>query len=145
MNISEQTIYGEPIDLDFPNTGLENDKKMIYQSVMLYFDSVYESNPIKLKKVFHSNATITGYMSTRLVENNLTDYAEFIALQRPSAYETKDPKFIEILSLKVAGDTAFALVRNGIWGKTFLDTLTFIRVDQGWLIYNKLFHIEASD
>lgn len=145
MNISEQTIYGEPIDLDFPNIGLENDKKIIYQSVMLYFDSMYESNPIKLKKVFHPNATITGYMSTRLVENNLTDYGEFIALQKPSAYETKDPKFIEILSLKVAGDTALALVRNGIWGKTFLDTLTFIRIDKSWLIYNKLFHIEASD
>ena len=145
MNSGGQTIYGELIDLDFPNIGLENDKKMIFQTIMLYFDSIYESNPIKLKKVFHPNATIAGYMSTRLVENKLADYGEFIALQRPSAYEGKEPKFLEILSLKVAGDTALALVRNGIWGKTFLDTLTFIRVDQGWLIYNKLFHIEASD
>ena len=145
MNISEQKIYGEPIDLDFPNTGLESDKKMIYQTVMLYFDSMYESNSIKLKQVFHPNATVTGYMSSRLVENNLTDYGEYIALQRPSAYETKDPKFLEILSLKVAGDTALALVRNGIWGKTFLDTLTFIRVDKDWLIYNKLFQIETYD
>tara|TARA_B110000008_G_scaffold232106_1_gene235544 strand:- start:12 stop:449 length:438 start_codon:yes stop_codon:yes gene_type:complete len=145
MNSGGQTIYGEPIDLDFPNIGLENDKKMICQTIMLYFDSIYESNPIKLKKVFHPNATIAGYMSAMLVENNLVDYGEFIALQRPSAYEGKEPKFLEILSLKVAGDTALALVRNGIWGKTFLDTLTFIRVDKDWLIYNKLFQIETYD
>ena len=33
MNSGGQTIYGEPIDLDFPNIGLENDKKMIFQTI----------------------------------------------------------------------------------------------------------------
>jgi len=36
-----------------------------------------------------------------------------------------------------------AIVRNGLKGKTFLDTLTFIKVNKDWLIYGKLYHIEA--
>ncbi|MEC7991593.1 MAG: nuclear transport factor 2 family protein [Pseudomonadota bacterium] len=28
-------------------------------------------------------------------------------------------------------------------GLTFVDTLSFLHVDNQWLIYNKLFHVEA--
>jgi hypothetical protein len=143
MKIAENNIIGEPIDLDLPVKDIHQDKKLIWNKIMIYFDSMYESNVIKVKQVFHPNAKITGYMSTTLVENTLDSYVEFIALQRPSAFECKEPKFLEILSVKVAGDTAVAIVRNGLMGKTFVDTLTFIKVNQDWLIYSKLYHIEA--
>lgn len=143
MKIAENKIIGEPIDLDLPAQDVHQDKTLIWNKIMIYFDSLYESNAIKVKQVFHPNAKISGYMSRTFVENTLNTYAEFIASQRPSAFESKEPKFLEILSVKVAGDTAVAIVRNGLMGKTFLDTLTFIKVNQDWLIYGKLYHIEA--
>ena len=53
-----------------------------------------------------------------------------------------DPKMLEILSIKIAGKTAVALVRDDHLRVTYLDTLSFLKIDETWIIYNKLFHIE---
>ena len=49
----------------------------------------------------------------------------------------------EILSCEVNGDTATAKVRDKYLGISFLDSLSLIREDGKWSIYNKLFHVEA--
>ena len=49
---------------------------------------------------------------------------------------------LEILSIKIAGKTAVALVRDDHLRVTYLDTLSFLKIDETWMIYNKLFHIE---
>ena len=36
-------------------------KEKIREGVQLYFDSMYESDPEKVRQAFHSNAMITGY------------------------------------------------------------------------------------
>jgi hypothetical protein len=50
---------------------------------------------------------------------------------------------LEVLSLEVAGNAAVARVRDDNLGLTFLDTLSFLRSDGQWSIYNKLFHVEG--
>ncbi|MDC0547107.1 nuclear transport factor 2 family protein [Gammaproteobacteria bacterium] len=34
-------------------------------------------------------------------------------------------------------------VRDGYLGMVFLDTLSLLKVDDEWKIYNKLFHVES--
>ena len=64
------------------------------------------------------------------------DFAGFVAAQEPSDVE------YEILSTVVEGTTAAVKVRDKYLGITFLDTLSLIKIDDQWSIYNKLFNVE---
>ena len=77
------------------------DKAEITEKVQLYFDSMYESSPQKVKEVFHPHAKITGYMQEKLFEQSVDDFASFVAAQQPSAKEKKEPKDLEILSIEI--------------------------------------------
>ena len=82
-------------------------------------------------------------MQEKLFEQSVEDFASFVAAQQPSAKEKKEPKDLEILSIEIAGNTAVAIVRDKYMGLNFLDTLSFLKVKNKWVIYNKLFHVEA--
>ena len=49
-------------------------KEKIKEGVQLYFDSMYESDPEKVRQAFHSNAMITGYLETGLAEMSAVSY-----------------------------------------------------------------------
>ena len=63
--------------------------------------------------------------------------------QQPSAKDKGEAARLDILSIEIAGDTAVARVRDDYLGKTFLDSLSLLKADGEWRIYNKLFHIEV--
>ena len=50
---------------------------------------------------------------------------------------------LETLSVDITGDTAVAKVRDGYLGMIFIDTLSMLKIDESWVIYNKLFHVEG--
>lgn len=121
-----------------------NDEQHIRAAIQTYFDGMYESSAAKTLAAFHGNARITGYLPDGLHQMTVQDFADFTASQQPSAKEKGEPARLEILSLDVAGETAVARVRDDYLGLTFLDTLSFLKTDGRWTIYNKLFHVEAS-
>ena len=106
------------------------------------FDSMYHSNAKLVKRVFHPAAKITGYVDDKLEEMNTDEFASFVGEQKPSPADKNDPEMLEIVSIDIAGKTAVAIVRDDYLGDTYLDTLSLLKVDTNWLIYNKLFHIE---
>ena len=121
-----------------------SDEQQIKDTIQTYFDCMYESSAEKTHAAFHPDAKITGYMNGALQQMSVGDFAAFVAGQQPSAREKGEPVRLDILSLDVAGDTGVARVRDDYLGLTFLDTLSFIKSDGRWSIYNKLFHIEGS-
>jgi hypothetical protein len=121
-----------------------SDKKQIEDTVQTYFEGMYESSADKTHAAFHPNAKITGYLQDGLHEMSVDDFAAFVTSQQPSPKEKGEPARCEILSLEIAGDTAVTRVRDDYLGMTFLDTLSFLKTDDGWAIYNKLFHVEGS-
>ena len=50
----------------------------------------------------------------------------------------------EILACEVEGTTALVKIRDEYLGITFLDILSFIKVEGEWKIYNKLFNVESE-
>ena len=58
--------------------------------------------------------------------------------------EKGEPVRLDILSVEISGNTASAKVRDDYLGMTFLDTLSLLKVEDEWTIYNKLFHVEGS-
>ena len=61
-----------------------NDKEQIENVVQLYIDCMDESNPDKVIKAFHENATVVGYLHGELMQMSVDDFAGFVASQQPS-------------------------------------------------------------
>ena len=121
-----------------------NDRKQIESVVQLYVDSMDESNPDKVKQAFHSNAKVVGYLHGDFMEMSVDNFAGFVESQQPSPKEKRENVVFEILSCEIEGATALVKVRDKYLGITFLDTLSFIKVESEWKIYNKLFHVESK-
>ena len=121
-----------------------SDKEKIETVVQLYVDSMDESNPDKVKQAFHSNAKVVGYLHGDFMEMSVDDFAGFVASQQPSPKDKGEEVVFEILSCEIEGTTASVKVRDKYLGITFLDTLSFIKVENEWKLYNKLFHVESK-
>lgn len=119
-----------------------NDEAKIKQTIQTYFDSMYESSAEKVHLAFHSDAKIAGYLNGELHAMSVEDFAGFVASQQPSPKAKNETERLDILSIEISGKTAVAKVRDDYLGMTFLDTLTFLNVNEEWRIYNKLFHVE---
>ena len=120
-----------------------SDEQQIKETVQTYFDCMYESSAEKTHAAFHPNAKITGYLEDGLHEMSVVEFAGFVSSQQPSAKEKGEAARLDIISIDIAGDTAVTRVRDDYLGMTFLDTLSLLRVDGQWSIYNKLFHVEG--
>ena len=104
--------------------------------VEIYIESLKESSAAKVKEAFHPNGKVVGHLHGDFLEMSTKDFANFVANQKPSDIE------YEILSTSVEGPTAAIKVRDKYLGITFLDTLSLIKIDDQWSIYNKLFNVE---
>ena len=120
-----------------------SDEDQIKDTIRTYFDCMYESSPEKARAAFHPNARITGYLEDGLHQMSVDEFAGFVASQQPSAKDKGEPARLDIVSLDIAGATAVAQVRDDYLGMTFLDTLSLLKTDDRWSIYNKLFHVEG--
>ena len=121
-----------------------NDIEQIEKVIQLYVDSMDESSPDKVKQAFHVTAKVVGYLHGDFMEMSVDDFAGFVASQQPSPKEKGENVVFEILSCQIEGETASAKVRDKYLGITFLDTLSLIKIDGEWKLYNKLFHVEAE-
>jgi len=104
---------------------------------------MYESDAEKTHAAFHPNAKITGYLEDGLHEMSVEEFAGFVSSQQPSAKTKGEAARLDIVSIDIAGDTAVTRVRDDYLGMTFLDTLSLLRVEGQWSIYNKLFYVEG--
>ena len=120
-----------------------NDEKLIREVIQTYFDSMYESSSDKVLAAFHPNAKITGYLEDGLHQMSVDDFAGFVESQQPSPKEKGEAVRLDVLSIELAGNTATASIRDDYLGMTFLDSLSLLKVDGQWSIYNKLFHVEG--
>ena len=121
-----------------------NDHEEIKNIVQLYVDSMDESNPEKVKQAFHQNAKVVGYLHGDFMEMSVDDFAGFVSSQLPPPKEKGEDVVFEILAIEVEGTTAMVKVRDTYLGITFLDTLSFMKVEEGWKIYTKLFNVEGE-
>ena len=120
-----------------------NDKELIEQCIDVYYEGCCESDPLKIKKAFDENAMISGYLPDGLHEMNLEDFAGFVSAQKPSPKEKGDEEFLEIISCEIEGDTALVKIKEAYLGMIFIDSFSFLKKEDTWRIYTKLFHVES--
>jgi hypothetical protein len=103
-----------------------------------------ESSREKVCEAFHPSGKVTGYLEDGLHEMTRDEFADLVASLQPSPHESDQKLHAEVLSIDITGDTAIAKVRDEYLGMMFIDTLSFIKVDDAWSIYTKLFHVEKN-
>ncbi len=120
---------------------MKQEKKKIENTIQTYYDSMYFSDGDLVRKIFHQDAKITGYLNNKLLRQSVEDFASFVEQQKPSPKEKEEKVILEILSLDIEKTTAVAKVRDNYLGMIFIDTLSLIKIENNWQIYNKLFEV----
>ena len=120
------------------------DEQKIEACVQTYIDSMERSDPGLVKRAFHPNGIVVGYLHGDFMEMSTEDFANFVAAQQPPPKDKGEDVIFELLSCEIEGTTALAKVRDKYLGITFLDTLSFIKVDDRWQLYTKLFNVESE-
>jgi hypothetical protein len=120
------------------------EEQAVRSVIQIYFDSMSESSREKVCKAFHPSGKVTGYLEDGLHEMTRDEFADLVASLQPSPHENDQKLHAEVLSIDITGDTAIAKVRDEYLGIMFIDTLSFIKVDDAWSIYTKLFHVEKN-
>ena len=104
-----------------------------------YINSGYESNGATTRKIFDDDAKVTGHINGKLIRQTKEDWAKFVEKNTPSPKEQGKTKAYEILMVDAGEETAVVKVKNEYIGLMFIDTLSFLKIDNDWKIYNKVF------
>ena len=141
-----------PLNMNYYVSGIQNflmeeimsDKEEISKVIQTYIDGMNFSSAEKTKAAFHQNASIVGYLHGDFMEMTLADFSGFVLSQQPSPHDSSTDVTYEVLDVAIEGHTAHVKVKDVYLGITFVDTLSLIKVDDQWKIYNKLFHVQSN-
>jgi hypothetical protein len=115
------------------------DLQRIRQTVQLYFDGMYHSDVAKLKKAFHPTAALMGYFSGNLTHIPLEKWLEMVTA-RPSPAKNGEEYNMRLVSMDLTENVAMVKVRDLYLGLWFTDYLSLVKIEDQWLIVNKIFH-----
>jgi hypothetical protein len=105
-----------------------------------YFDGLYHSDTVRLRRVFHPLAQYVCAAEDPLLYRTMAEYFPVVDA-RPSPASRGEARRDEIVAIAFAGPvTATVRAHCSIAGKLFTDCLTLIHVDGRWQIISKVFH-----
>ena len=119
-------------------------KEKVLKVVEDYIDSAYESDGATIRKIFDEDATVTGHINGRLIRQTKEDWAKFVERNIPSPKEQGKIKNYNVLMVDTGEETAVVKVKSEYIDIMFTDTLSLIKIDHNWKIYNKLFESTNS-
>ncbi len=114
-------------------------KEKVLKVVEDYINSAYESDGAMTRKIFDDDAKVTGHINGKLIRQTKEEWATFVEKNIPSPKERGKSKDYEILMVDTGEETAVVKVKSEYINMMFTDTLTFLKVDNEWKIYNKVF------
>jgi hypothetical protein len=117
--------------------------KDLVDAVQRYFDLMYDCDVSKFYNVFTSTAQLHGFRDGKMTRWTASEY-EGVLAKRESPKSQGASRDEAILLLDVASDTqAFTKVKVRIGAATFIDYLTFHKIDGSWKITSKGYHLQG--
>lgn len=111
----------------------------IRQAVQSYIDGGRAGSSETMRRGFHENASIHGYLGPDLISGPIQGLYDWVD-GNPPASELADC----IASIDVRGSFATVRVELDNWaGHRFTDVLSLLKVDGEWKIVCKIFHLHA--
>ena len=117
---------------------MEN-KAEVLKVVEDYINSAYDSDGATMRKIFDDDAMVTGHIKGKLIRQTMEDWANFVEKNIPSPKEQGKVKEYVILTVDAGEETAVVKVKSEYINIMFIDTLSFLKIDNNWKIYNKVF------
>ena len=111
----------------------------ITQTVQYYFDGMYHSDTEALKKAFDPDAFLHGYFEGQLVHLPFNAWLKQVE-GRPAPSNSDEVYDMKIVSVDITENIAQVKVLDLYLGKYFTDYLSLIKVENKWVIMNKMFH-----
>jgi len=115
------------------------DLEKITQTVQYYFNGLYHSDTELLKKAFDPGAFLHGYFEGHLVHVPFEAWLKQVE-HRPAPSKNGEAYDMKIVSVDITDNIAQVKVFDLYLGKSFTDYLALMKVDDNWLIMNKMFH-----
>ena len=119
-------------------------KEKVLKVVEDYIDSAYKSDGATMRKIFDEDARVTGHINGKLIRQTKEDWAKFVERNIPSPKEQGKIKNYNVLMVDTGEETAVVKVKSEYIDIMFTDTLSLIKIDHNWKIYNKLFESTNS-
>jgi hypothetical protein len=114
--------------------------KAVMEAIQAYKDGTYLADPERLKRVFHKNAVMNGFLGPEIMFGTPAPFIEDMSA-KPSMKDNGDPYQAEIESIRIEGNVAsVTLSETGFRGAgTLVDFFHLIKDGGEWKIISKLF------
>ena len=116
-----------------------NDRDEVLEVLEKYIESAHTSDGALVRDIFHEDSKVTGHIKGKLLRQSKEDWAQFVENYQPSPKQKGQEKYYDIHLVDVGTETAVAKVKSIYIDMLFMDTLSFIKVEGKWFIYNKIF------
>ena len=117
-----------------------NDYDAIVSVFQPYIDGARAGKGDAMKRAFHKDATIFGYVGSDLFAGPIQQLFEWTDANGPS------PELnVQIVHVSRTNTAATARLELDNWvGNRFTDLFTLLKVDGEWKIMNKVFHLHPD-
>jgi hypothetical protein len=129
MQVEQKTAPSKAVDI--------NEYDAIAQTIQQYIDGGKTGRTEEMKKAFHPQATIFGYVGSDLFAGPIQGLFDWND-QNGAATDLQG----RITSIDVVESVATVRLELDNWGvHRFTDMFTLLKVDGQWKIMNKVFHL----
>ncbi|MEN8245562.1 MAG: nuclear transport factor 2 family protein [Thermodesulfobacteriota bacterium] len=120
-----------------------NNIDQIQQTIQYYFDGLYHSDAKKIKKAFHPSSQVSGFFDGNLSIMSLEQFIDFVKAT-PAPAENGEAYDMKIVSIDITGNEAVVKVEDLYLSLRFTDYLSLLKIDNNWLIVNKVYYYEPK-
>lgn len=112
----------------------------IHQAIENYVEGYLRAEVPTLLKAFHPNARLFASEEGRLDKTELSDWTANLELRKSKGDLRKAD--LSILNVDVSGGAAVAKIKLSFPTFAFTDYLSFLQLEEGWRIVNKIYTVE---
>lgn len=115
-----------------------SDKDGINLVIRNYVEGMVFADEALLRQAFHPSCYIIGHFQGTLEWLSLNDFVSAILVEGPATGDVKP--FWQVESMDVTGDAAVVKIIDDYNGMRFTDYLSLLKIDDHWIITNKLYY-----
>ena len=118
------------------------EKESVKETVKHYVEGMVFADESLLRQAFHPSCRIIGHYHKALEWLSLDEFIDAIKTEGPATKEVKP--FWEVIDLDMTGDAAAVKIIDDYAGMRFTDYLSLLKIDDRWVIINKLYYYHES-
>ena len=122
---------------------LEED--VIRQAINFYIEGLREGSVETLKKAFHAQATMCGYLGETMMIVPIQGLYDFVGSHDAPA-KTGEPFDVSVAAIEVAGSSVASvkITEKSYQGFDFTTFFHLLKIDGRWWIVGKVFNVDSE-